>query len=387
MSGTSKPRLRPSSLSASRRVLMLVAFVVMGPFLFGWFTQEMTVPRREPRAQDKLQVDGKALDFGEQPPQAAFAWTLPLTNVTDRQLEVLDFELGCLCAKITPNTFAIAPGAMLEVEVVLDLQPRDDDELIQSVREFAATMKPIFKGGWPKQDVWRLTGRVVNPYRVEPAYVNYGDSLVSGTQFQSREIALSGLRPLRNLKVECEPPLADVLVERKDDAEDAFVVRFTPHDDLPIGRHEFTLHIQGVGPEGSAMARIGVKVFAEVVPDVEVFPSVVHLGGLTVGQQGKSNVVLRSRTGQPFVLLEIDKGSADTLQIHEGSTVDGDRHYELHCHADEIGVRVFKVYFNVKSVVDGELQRIPLVVCYSGIEKLAADESQDSASTTENEAG
>lgn len=358
--------------------ILFVTALIGLPFLFGYWTHQPapmdTRPTIEPQ---KLAVQEGSLDFGERPPIESFSWTLPVKNLTDRVIEVLDFELGCLCTEVTPQAFSVKPGETQEVKVVVDLQPANDEDLVKSVREFASTIKPIFKGGWPKQDAWQLTGRILNPYRVEPAFINYDDTLVSGLAFPPQQITVTASQSLEALEVECDPPFGTASVQRRDGQEREFVVHFTPHSDLQIGRYDLTLRLQGICKDGSKLPRTGVRVFAHVRPDVEVFPSVVHLGALKSGQDAKANVVLRSRSGRPYELLGIEHENNEDLKIEEREAAGADRTFELRCQVNKAGLSVSKVKFSVKSGAGNDVRHIPLVVCYSGLEAPGTGDGQE----------
>ena len=88
--------------------------------------------------------------------------------------------------------------------------------------------------------------------------------------------------------------------------------------------------------------------------------------------------------------LALGASEADAEALDGGdpcdNNIDDDRNFKLRCHVDKIGARFFKVYFHVRSEVDGALQRIPLTVCYSGIDKRVAEKRQDQPSTSGSEA-
>jgi hypothetical protein len=185
---------------------------------------------------------------------------------------------------------------------------------------------------------------------------------------------------LADLQVKCQPPLADVTVRPHEQQRGAFQVRFAPREHLPIGRHEFTVKVTGVNAAGKKLTPAGFQVFADVVPDVKVSPSVVHFGSLRVGERKSSDVIVRSRTGQYIDDVTVGDNPAASVQIREGQSDTNQCHFEVSCQSDAVGLHVFTIQLDVRAG-RATPQRVPLVVCYTGIDAKPAQPPAEHTAT------
>ena len=134
-----------------------------------------------------LTVPADKLSVGEvwETKDAKFA--LPITNTTERPLEIQDFESSCDCGEISPRRLLLPPGGTGTVTVTMDLLPRTSRQLGMARRQFSTTVKPILASGG-KVEPLTVQGVAKSWVTLNYLHVHFGDSNVAGQPPISRRV-------------------------------------------------------------------------------------------------------------------------------------------------------------------------------------------------------
>lgn len=347
----------------SRRVWFWIALVAVT--LFPWGVRQAT----RPAPVHELWVPPDRLDFGSASPQEEFRWTFPVINRSCRDIEIVGFRPSCQCTAVEPKTLRIPPGESRSLRLALNLMPASEADLESPIRPFAVTVQPIFKGGWPRQDGWQVTGVVRNPYVVSPPFVNFGDSLVEGHDFGSRTVEVRCEEPIIELAAKSQAVSVTTAVNRDAVDNQLFRVIVTPRGDLPLGTHEFRILLQGTTPQGGRLLSVPLKGLARVVPDAEIAPPMLAFGMVDLGETVQRDLLIASRSGRPIEISGVD-GTVRAIELvgepPAGSATSHNLQFSLR--ADRAGFQTGEVAVHVQTSGQADERELAVRYCYSGVD-------------------
>jgi hypothetical protein len=301
--------------SLARRTLgawpLVVVLIAAYAVSFWW----SAVPTTRPEIV--LDVPAGSLDLGEHGAVEQFTWKLPITNHGTKTAEITEFVKSCNCTAVSPARLTIPPGEKAELNVTLDLRPRDEGELREAAFPFAESIEARIVDAAPVK--WQLRGLVLNPFRFEPKILDFRESLLLGHDFEPREVVGTCQSTIRSVVAECG---ASADVNATLDADRRTVrVTVVPKPSLRLGRQQFMVTVRGVREDGAELAPCGFSVLANVLHDVEIVPPRAVFGRINESTPSTAELSLVSRSGQPFEVAEIrvEPDSGAVVERLEGS--------------------------------------------------------------------
>jgi hypothetical protein len=116
--------------------------------------------------------------------------------------------------------------------------------------------------------------------------------------FPPRRVPIEPILALRFLTAVSDLPGFTAAVERPAAGTKTLTLVISNDGPLPIGPFEGTISLTPVLVDGTALSARRIKVRGSVVPDLELVPPAVHVGGRRVGEVVEEQVTLRSLTGR-----------------------------------------------------------------------------------------
>ena len=212
--------------------------------------RQPTQPPRPPPSC--LIVPSDKLNVGEvwETKDAKFA--LPITNATDRPLEIQDFESSCDCGEITPRRLLLPPGGTGTVTVTMDLLPRTSRQLGMARRQFSTTVKPILTSG-EKVKPLTVQGVAKSWVTLNYLHVHFGDSNAAGQPPVSRKAFLTTHIHLDGISATSDSDSISTTVTKLPEPN-KFQLLLTPNTTRTPGPFAATVTLRPVG----ALAPAGV---------------------------------------------------------------------------------------------------------------------------------
>jgi hypothetical protein len=146
-----------------------------------------------------------------------------------------------------------------------------------------------------------------------------------------------------------------------------FYLEITPNPDLPVGPLEARIYVDGITREGKIPAVGVVNLRGEVVHDIQFTPPALLFGAGPVGQTGEETVILKSRTGRPFVVDRIKAASEATVVERLLQSPDSEPHFHVRQQFLTPGAQSHKVTFAVRFDGTDERIDIDLPISYYGV--------------------
>jgi len=273
-------------------------------FLVFWKGESAVSPAPFALGSSVLAVSKQYLDFGEVWARKDFRWDLAVRNCSADEITIYSVVSGCSCASTARETSRIRlpPGDTVEVPLLLDLISEVSVGGGEPVRGVAIDL--IFGLGQSVPPArFTLCGRVRRPFTIEPAMIQYGESLVKGRPFTARCLSVKLLTPLREIRAHCDPPVGSVSVRRM--PHGTYTVLFEPLAQLPEGGFSAELKLVGVTEDGEVLPPWPVKVLGNVMPEIGAIPSSLYLGIHRVGQVAQGSVIIRSAAERKFRIAQL----------------------------------------------------------------------------------
>ena len=89
-------------------------------------------------------ADGQQ-DLGEVWETADAILTVPISNRTDKPIEILDFESSCDCVVVTARDITIPAQGSVSISVRTDLTKRTPQQFGMAKRKFNISLRPVLK--------------------------------------------------------------------------------------------------------------------------------------------------------------------------------------------------------------------------------------------------
>lgn len=363
-----RPDQRTGRSRSGVAFVMLAAAIAGLGFYFGnEFSQSvlgLSIPASAP-----LRVDPKHLDFGETLARSDFEMRVPITNASDTDIEVFDWDRSCgACTTVEPLTMTIPAGETREVLVRLDLAlPRPATDLTRT-REFNKSMGPRIRyadgreyAGPPME--WSLTGRVRDFVSADPAVVVCKEESIRAEAFAPFSINLGYGLDAQAVNANCSPELATVSVVQIDSRKWRLDVTPAPQGSSRFGEFRFAVEVTHATGSGEPLPPIAIPVTGSRVSDVvaEVLPSSV-LGTHPVGTDLAFSIRLHSRTASPFEpeLVTLD---SSPLRVESIERQAGILEYHVSKDVAKRGLEKLAVRFNIRHDDGFEEESIARVFC------------------------
>jgi hypothetical protein len=241
-----------------------------------------------------LTVPAGALDFGEAGYEEKFPWTLPITNVSDKPVVVSSLTASCGCTSVEPTSFALEPGERRDVALSLDLTPSKQSEMEQRQRDFAVTISAAIESRRLPVE-WQLKGSIIQPYKFSSSHLDFGDSLIAGEPFESKEITVECLDGLESLVAQCDESFGSVTVTKE--SPWSFKLGIKPNESLEIGPHEWVVKLHGTRSDGKKVPQGGLAAFARIRPPVMALPPQIYFSSSENSDRDPRQITLVSLSG------------------------------------------------------------------------------------------
>lgn len=364
--------------SRSGLPLLVIAVVIAGlGFYFGNQASQSALGTAGATTAPLL-ADTKHLDFGESLARSNLELRIPIANVSESDVEVVDWDRSCgACTTVEPQTLMISAGETREVLVRLDLAPSRPATDLSRTREFNRSLGPLIRyadgseyRGPPME--WSLTGRVRDFVSADPAVVVCKEESVRAPAFAPFSINLEYGVDVNAVTAACDPELATASIVQVDPTNWRVDVSPTAQPDGRLGEFRFAVDVTHTTDSGESLPPISIPVTGTRVSDVvaDVLPSSV-LGRHSVGTPVPFTVRLHSRTDSPFEAELVDDGVRVESIQREGAGIT----YALSREVEHKGLRNLDVTFRVKHGDGFEEESTARIFCV-GVEPGVSGEQQ-----------
>lgn len=358
---------RVSRLASALTACLALMLITAAGF---WFAH---LRSRTENVGASLVPDTARLDFETVWEQPAFAWTLPITNVSSRTTQIWGIDGSCRCTSVAPRELEIPAGEMRELQLTMDLTLGEWAEG-QTARPFSVSLFPKLADQLQNQPVWTLRGQVRrNPISVSQERIDFGNDLVANRPCppQKLRVELTEECSLQSLRAECRPPEMGVATLR-------------PLEDHPSG---YELVVQSVSRSpGPFLFSVRLEVeagspsvdrpFRDILAtgtlqhDLGAEPAQLVFGARPVSSHATEFLVLSSRLGRPFRvegIVATDPALSVTV-LPKYALEPGGNVYEVRQDFVEVGRQTGSIQFDLR-YEDGAREQFPVTVetSYEGL--------------------
>jgi len=321
-------------------------------------------------ARPDLVVSQSALEMGDVWAQRDFRWTLPIHNTTAGDIEIVEFRTSCGCMVIEPSKLTVPGGQCVVACVQLDLEDRGE-KADAAPAEVTTTVAAITRESLPGAFRWQLYARVhPHPVVALPNRVDFGESLVRGSPFTKRVIALHCREPVEAIRADCPGALGKVEILGRHDSKDYELI-IQPDPRMEVGEHRFEVSVVPFLTRrrgGRDVPPLAIPVIARVCTDVYATPSAVCLGAAKTGEILEQTLLLSSRTNRPFVLLKVEQEAGPSVDVDNLGVAERTRRsLRVRQRIGEVGSRGALLQFVVQEEGNTEPYRVPLMLSYHGL--------------------
>jgi hypothetical protein len=309
----------------------------------------------------RLSIPPDALNLGTIWENEDFMWTAPIENREAEPIEVKSFGKTCNCLSIEPQSFVIRPGERRELRLHIDLISQTKPTGEVAVRLWpqlrANSGTELAKHRAPE---WTVSGQVRRALALDRS-VYLGRHSELAQPLLARTIPIEVLVPLESLSAQCDVPGFTASVELPQ-GKDKTVLRLTPPSYLSVGAFQGTIRLKPVLKGGEALPAREIRFSGKIVPDVEVVPPVVQVGGRGLGETFEELVVLRSIAGRMLAAVRAET-EGEGLSVE---AIEGGGSYRIRQRVCGVGLQTNRVHFHTES--DGRPVAIVVPVSYTGLE-------------------
>ncbi len=116
-------------------------------------------------------ADGKQ-DLGEVWESRDAILTVPISNRTDKPIEILDFESSCDCVVVSARDITVPAQGSVSVSVTTDLTKRTPQQFGMAKRKFSISLKPVLKSSSVKQPLvnWMVIAKCLIAFETHEIY-------------------------------------------------------------------------------------------------------------------------------------------------------------------------------------------------------------------------
>lgn len=271
---------------------------------------------RSPSDEPELVVHEESAHFGTVVSTDSFTWDFSVRNQSDDPVEIFDIVSSCLCTKIEPTVAALAPGEVCQFRLTLDLTPKGSIE--SALKPFSVELVPITKGT-TRPLRWTMQGIVRYPIIARPSTVDFGQSLIRGSEFHGRTVRIETDEALAKLTAGCDPQWGTAILTPL--AERAYELTVTPAAVPPVDYLDFPVVLRGQLKNGAQIAPVSVRVSGKIVGDLQVDPPVVLFS--EAANVREAVVTVKTRTGRRISGLQFTSNDP-TVQIRPHEDGEGD---------------------------------------------------------------
>ena len=219
-----------------------------------WPQPAVTMPAMAPLPP--LYVAEEKRDLGEVWETSDAVLTVPISNSTDKPIEILDFETSCDCGEISPRRLTVPANGTANVSVKMDLTRRAPHQLGMVHRKYSIEIWPIVFGT-EKQTVMTINWIARSAVTFNHANIHFGELDAESQQPNYRTLAVTAHVPIVHFVAQCDSASFAICVA--DSGYGKWSVRVRPVGDGKAGYCESTLKMSwklATGQKQSAVARV-----------------------------------------------------------------------------------------------------------------------------------
>ncbi len=307
-----------------------------------------------------LVLDAKYLNFGEVWENEHFTWRLPVENRGETTVEVESFSKSCACLSVEPQCFVLKPGERLELRLEINLTSLADEAGYVSLRLWPR----LKETGRENQTMglgpdWKLGGRVRRVLAFD-RYLFLGRSSELAQSPPVPSIPITVLVPLESLIVRSNLPGFSASVQWPQAGH--AMLCLTSVSRRAVGEFEGKVTLQPVIKAGKLLPPQQLRFGGQIVPDVEVVPSALQVGGRLLGEVFDEVVSLRSLTGRAWRAVRTE-AEGDGLSVE---AVEGGGRFRVRQKVCRVGSTTNRVRFHAE--LDGQQVVVIVPVAYTGFE-------------------
>lgn len=353
--------------SSRRRLLRSSLTMVMLVVVVGLYDHTM-----KPMLRDAVHIDipREARQLGTRWSYDNVTCVLPIRNLSTCDIRVDSLSASCACTHIAPTSFILGSGKERPISLTMNLSTTTLAREAFLVT-LLASAAPVYSAdrGETRQFSWPLRGHVRSPvHSLSPAGLDIRrDEFGLPPRALTFPVAVIFHEPIAHLSAASK--LNGVSVESiSPDATDmrkwSLILSISP--DVTPDTDDAQLRISGSSFDGSRFTDLPLSFPTTVKYDVDMTPSRLIVGPLTIGTEFQERIRFRSHSGRPFSLTVLQAPSnvhvGPQVAIEESTTV-----ITACIRAVASGSRAVSIRFGIKE--SGSQQCYPLILdcIYQGI--------------------
>jgi hypothetical protein len=311
-----------------------------------------------PAGDKRLWIPPERLDFGEVWQEKGFEWVLPIENRANREITITELISNCGCAviELEPRPLTIPADGKANLRAILDLTPPDGAKVAASRRiEFEFGVKLRNEG----PQTFSLRGVVRTPVTLDAVKIDFGETLVVGTEHSSRRVVVDQLWPLSSVACEADSQCGSAQLSASEGGKR--ILTFQPRPDLGAGDYPSVVRLICTTPEGDVLPPVEIPVKLTILPELRAMPAKLYIGHCSPGGELEGEVVLQSARGRAFSVVRIDVaecGSLSVEQVHGGAV---EHALRVHFRPPTAGLNVSTIHVTLDDA-DGARQTVPIPV-------------------------
>lgn len=316
-----------------------------------------------------LQVEPSSLDFGRVDAVPGFKWQIPITNTSDRRVDIAEIRTSCGCTKVFPASFSLSPGQSRSVQLTIDLQPKENSNQRDSESTFNVQVVPIVKDSVLPQAYWELTGTVVTRCQLDTTRLIFaGADAIRQHQSSAGKAVQATLDPGLSLiaKPHFDGDLVSVLADRDSDSVSIVVI---PSSDRPLGWFMTQIDLDIIDRLGGAKGTLVLDVRGDIVSPIQAFPKSLALGSI------ERDGIIKRQIMVDHAGAELIHATASDENVHLSiDETAASSSIALHYQVTQLGQQHFTVLLHYR-LDSGKLIECTVPVSYYGISHASTDPS------------
>jgi hypothetical protein len=322
-----------------------------------------------------LVIDEKRLDFGDAWESRDHVYRLPIRNGTDRQIQIKEINRSCACAKVEPETMALAPGETCELRATFDLSSPWRSPVPKSppdtTKDFSVKLdaKFIISGDTqPHFASWTVKGVVHKVLSFEPDHYTFGESIVLSVPSNPGFVSIREVTPLKSLVAKCGSNHFLASLEKRLGGNSVWGLTIKAKDTVPEGEFAFPVQLIPVSIHGDNLPAQEYFVEGNVVNDVQVQPPSIVFGAVPEGSTQTASLVLHSLTGKGFEVKNVSCSSKEVSVTPVGGS-GNERRFAVTVTNCKAGPCSLSIKFSLSKSLENKLVDVPVTVSFLGVEK------------------
>jgi hypothetical protein len=236
-----------------------------------------------------------------------------------------------------------------------------------TAKSFRAEILPILANGLPAGKSWPIRAEVRSAFQTAPAFIDFGREIIRGTKLPAEKLEVECLQEFHDLKAVGKTASIEVRVDGKSGSTRArLTVR--PAADQPSGPIDSFVSLSAVVP-GQGIVTKEVPVYGRILDEIYCVPDCLTYGALAIGQAAEDVVLLRSRSGYTFEVVQIESDHSAGITITRVASPSGPLQFHISQRCLGNGLQHSQVRFVVRRAGLTESEPVNLKVVYHGVPK------------------